>query len=141
HCGGQRLLQITKKRSEGYKDALLNNGLPYDQSLVIDCGEGLEQENGAEAAQKMLDAGIRPDAVFAICDPIAIGVMMTLKKNNVKIPEETAVVGFCDEPVATVVEPQLSSLVQPAFSIGEATVELLLRQIESKTLVVEKKVL
>src|SRR5690606_21776273 len=85
--------------------------------------------------------GIRPDAVFAICDPIAIGVMMTLKNNNIKVPEEVAVVGFCDEPVAKVIEPQLSTLVQPAFDIGGLAVELLLNQIKSKMPLVEKRVL
>lgn len=141
HFAGPPLLQITQKRIEGYKDALLNNGLPFDETLVIDCGEGLEQENGSQAAQQMLDEGIRPDAVFAICDPIAIGVMMTLKKNAIKIPEEVAVVGFCDEPIAKVIEPQLSTLVQPAFDIGGLAVELLLNQIKNKAPLVEKRVL
>jgi DNA-binding LacI/PurR family transcriptional regulator len=141
HFAGPPLLQISRNRINGYKDALLKHGLPFDEKLLIDCGAGLEQENGSQAAQEMLDAGIRPDAVFAICDPIAIGVMMTLKKNNIKIPGEVAVVGFCDEPVAKVVEPPLSSLVQPAFEIGEAAVELLLSQINSQAPVVVKKVL
>jgi DNA-binding LacI/PurR family transcriptional regulator len=141
HFAGPPLLQISINRINGYKDALRKHKIPFDPNLLIDCGSGLEQENGSDAAQKMLDAGIRPDAVFAICDPIAIGVMMTLKKNHLTIPDEVAVVGFCDEPVAKVVEPQLSSLVQPAFNIGEATVELLLNQIRSKSPLVEKKVL
>ena len=141
HFAGPPLLQISVNRINGYKDALRKHGIPFDPKLLIDCGSGLEQENGSEAAQKMLDSGVRPDAVFAICDPIAIGVMMTLKKNHVRIPDEVAVVGFCDEPVAKVVQPQLSSLVQPAFRIGEATVELLLNQIRSKAALVEKKIL
>src|SRR5690554_3374073 len=141
HFAGPPLLQITQKRIEGYKDALLNNGLPLDEKLIRDCGEGLEQENGSQATQKMLDEGIRPDAVFAICDPIAIGVMITLKKNAIKVPDEVAVVGFCDEPIAKVIEPQLSTLVQPAFEIGGLTVELLLNQIESSVPLVEKRVL
>jgi DNA-binding LacI/PurR family transcriptional regulator len=141
HFAGPPLLQISRNRINGYKDALLKYGLPFDERLLIDCGSGLEQDNGSKATQEMLDAGIRPDAVFAICDPIAIGVMMTLKKNNIRIPDEVAVVGFCDEPVAQVVEPQLSSLVQPAFKIGETTIELLLHQINSPSPVIEKRIL
>ena len=141
HFAGPPLLQISRNRIDGYKDALLKHGLPFDESLLIDCGSGLEQENGSKAAQDMLDAGIRPDAIFAICDPIAIGVMMTLKRNNIRIPYEISVVGFCDEPVAKVVEPQLSTLVQPAFQIGETSVELLLKQIGNPSPLVEKKVL
>lgn len=141
HFAGPPLLQISIERIRGYKDALAKHGIPFKKELLIDCGSGLEQENGRKAAQDMLDAGIKPDAVFAICDPIAIGVMMTLKRNNIKIPDQIAVVGFCDEPVAKVVEPQLSSLVQPAFEIGKISVELLLNQIKNRDSLIEKKVL
>lgn len=141
HFAGPPLLKISQERIKGYKDALIKNGLSFEDELLIDCGSALEQENGSQAAQKMLDSGIRPDAIFAVCDPIAIGVMMTLKKNNVKIPDEMGVVGFCDEPIATIIEPPLSSLVQPAFKIGEISVELLLNQIKSPIPLVEKKVL
>jgi DNA-binding LacI/PurR family transcriptional regulator len=141
HFAGPPMLKISLERIKGYKDALKKYGIPFDENLLIDCGSGLEQENGSIAAQAMLDAGIKPDAIFAVCDPIAIGVMTTLKKNNIKIPEEIGVVGFCDEPIATVIEPPLSSLVQPAFKIGEISVELLLNQIKSPIPLVEKKVL
>jgi DNA-binding LacI/PurR family transcriptional regulator len=141
HFAGPPMLQISRERINGYKDALLKHGIPFEEKLLIDCGEGLEQDNGSNAAQKMLDAGIRPDAIFAVCDPIAIGVMITLKKNNFKIPDEVAVVGFCDEPIAIIIEPALSSLVQPAFRIGEISVDLLLNQIKSPIPLVEKKVL
>jgi LacI family transcriptional regulator len=141
HFAGPPMLLISRQRINGYKDALSKYGLPFEENLLVDCGSGLEQVNGSIAAQEMLDSGIRPDAIFAVCDPIAIGVMMTLKKNNLRIPEEVAVVGFCDEPIAKVIDPPLSSLVQPAFKIGEISVELLLNQIKSKIPLVEKKVL
>ena len=141
HFAGPPLLQISQQRIKGYKDALMKHGLPFDDKLLIDCGSGLEQENGSMATQHMLDAGIRPDAIFAFCDPLAIGVMMTLKKNQIKIPNEVAVVGFCDEPIATVIEPPLSSLIQPAFQIGESSVELLINQIKSQQPLIENKVL
>jgi LacI family transcriptional regulator len=141
HFAGPTMLKISRERINGYKDALLKHGLPFEERFLIDCGCGLELENGSKTAQKMIDDGIRPDAIFAVCDPIAIGVMMTLKKNNIKIPDEIGVVGFCDEPIAMIIEPPLSSMVQPAFKIGEISVELLLNQIRSSTRLVEKKVL
>ena len=141
HFAGPPLLSITQNRIRGYKDALAKYNLPFEESLLIDCGAGLEQENGREAAQNMLNAGIRPDAIFAFCDPIAIGVMSMLKENKIKIPEEVAVVGFCNEPMDTVVEPQLSSLVQPAFQIGETAAALFFKQIKSNDRIIENKVL
>ena len=141
HLAGPPLLMISQNRINGYKDALLKYGLPIEEELLIDCGTGLEQENGRQAAQKLLDAGHRPDAIFTFCDPLAIGAMVALKQNNIKIPEQTAVVGFCNEPMDTVVEPQLSSLVQPAFQIGETAAAMFFHQIKSKSMAVQRKVL
>jgi DNA-binding LacI/PurR family transcriptional regulator len=140
HFAGPPELQISQNRIRGYQHALQKYGLPFEQELLVSCGDGLEQENGSLAAQQMLDAGIRPDGIFAICDPIAIGVMLTLKKNNIRIPEQTAVVGFCDEPIARVVEPNLSSLVQPAFEIGTAAAQIFFNLVSGKTNTIEKKV-
>jgi DNA-binding LacI/PurR family transcriptional regulator len=141
HFAGPPLLLISQNRINGYKDALKAYNISFKEELLIDCGPGLEQENGSQAAQQMLDAGLRPDAIFAFCDPIAIGVMLTLKKNKIKIPEEIAVVGFCNEPTDTVVEPPLSSLVQPAFEIGETAAEIFFQHIQDKTSPIEKRVL
>jgi DNA-binding LacI/PurR family transcriptional regulator len=140
HFAGPPALQITQNRIRGYQDALKKYGLPLEAELLVSCGDGLEQENGSQATQQMLDAGIFPDGIFAICDPIAIGVMLTLKKNHIRIPEQIAVVGFCDEPIARVVEPNLSSLVQPAFEIGAAAAQIFFDQITNKAITVEKKV-
>jgi DNA-binding LacI/PurR family transcriptional regulator len=140
HFAGPPALQISQNRIRGYQDALKKYGLPLEEELLVFCGDGLEQENGSEAAQQMLNAGVVPDGIFAICDPIAIGIMLTLKKNHIRIPEEIAVVGFCDEPIARVVEPHLSSLVQPAFEIGAAAAQIFFNQIQGKNTTVENRV-
>lgn len=140
HFAGPPALQISQNRIRGYQDALKKYGLPLDDELLVSCGDGLEQANGSQAAQQMLDAGIVPDGIFAICDPIAIGVLLTLKKNQIRIPEQVAVVGFCDEPIAQVVEPNLSSLVQPAFEIGVAAAQIFFNHINKPGTAIEKKV-
>ena len=114
--------------------------LPFEEELLITCSTGLERENAIEATQSMLDKGILPDAIFAFCDPLAIGVMEALKSNNIRIPDQVAVVGFCNEPMATVVEPRLSTLVQPAFKIGETAAQLFFNQIHNNSVGIEKKV-
>jgi len=140
HLAGPPLLDISQNRVKGYKAALEKYGLPFDEELLVTCDTGLERENAIEVTQQMLDAGIMPDAFFAFCDPLAIGVMMALKRNNISIPDQVAIVGFCDEPIATVVEPQLSTLVQPAFKIGEAAAQLFFNQINSDSHTIEQKV-
>jgi len=140
HLAGPPLLNISQNRVRGYKAALEKYGLPFDEELLITCNTGLERENAIEATQVMLNKGILPDAIFAFCDPLAIGAMEALKSNDIKIPEQVAVVGFCNEPMATVVEPRLSTLVQPAFKIGAAAAQLFFDQINNNSQAVEQKV-
>ena len=74
-----------------------------------------------------------PDGVFAVNDPVAIGVMKTLQKNKIKIPEDIAVVGFSESKEAFIVEPNLTSVEQPTFEMGKSAAQLLLEQIRHNT--------
>ena len=74
----------------------------------------------------------RPDAIFTITDSAAVGVIQTLKKFNIKIPEEIAVVGFSNSRLSTVIEPNLTTIDQPGETIGKTAVKYLIEEIESK---------
>jgi DNA-binding LacI/PurR family transcriptional regulator len=139
HFAGPAFLNISQNRINGYKAALQKYNIPFEEELLIFCA-GLESENAVKATQVMLDSGIMPDGVFAFCDPLAIGVMMALKANNIKIPDQVAVVGFCNEPMATVVEPGLSTLVQPAFKIGETAAQLFFDHINNPCRRIQKQI-
>ena len=73
----------------------------------------------------------RPDAVFAVNDPAAIGMMKTLQKAGVRIPDEVAFVGFSESQSALIIEPNLTSVSQPTFEMGRIAAELLLGQIRN----------
>ena len=70
-----------------------------------------------------------PDAILAAGDFSAIGVIQTLKKANVKIPDEIAVVGFANEMFDVFIEPELTSVDLDSLQIGETTAEILIEQL------------
>jgi LacI family transcriptional regulator len=81
--------------------------------------------------ESLIKNGKMPEAVFAVNDPTAFGVMKILKKYKIKIPEEVALVGFSETKLASLIEPALTSIVQPTYDMGTNAANLLLKQIES----------
>ena len=73
--------------------------------------------------------GYRIDALFAVTDIVAIGVMTGLKEAGKKIPSEIAVLGFNDWFMSQVVDPPLSSVFQPGLKMGKKATEILLEEI------------
>lgn len=124
HLTGPDNLSVSILRKAGYLDALAAHGIEAEESLIVPAG--LFLEDGAAAAMKILAMEERPDGLFAITDPVAIGAMKTLRKRGVRIPEEIAVVGFSESPMAAIVEPELTSVEQPTFEIGAAAARILL---------------
>lgn len=130
HLMGPDNLVLSQKRKEGYIDALKKYNIPIDESLIIPCG--IMMERGVLAAYKILEMEEKPDAIFAVNDPIAIGAMKTLQKNGIHIPEDIAIAGFSESQKALIIEPNLTSVEQPTFEIGQTAAELLLEQIKNR---------
>jgi LacI family transcriptional regulator len=71
-----------------------------------------------------------PDAIFAVNDPVAIGVYTQLKEQHYNIPKDIALLGFSDNPIASLIDPPLTTVRQPAYEIGRTAATLLIQQIE-----------
>jgi LacI family transcriptional regulator len=131
HLAGPDDLELALKRKNGYIDALTRHNLKVDENLIIPCG--IQMERGVMGAHSILNMTHRPDAVFAINDPVAIGAMKTLQRNGVKIPDDMAIVGFTESKMAMIIEPNLTSIEQPTFEMGTTAAELLLEQIRNNS--------
>jgi LacI family transcriptional regulator len=77
--------------------------------------------------QRLLALPERPDAVFCINDPVAIGAFLCLREQGVAIPGEVALIGFSNNPNTALVTPRLTTVNQPAFDIGRQAASLLLQ--------------
>lgn len=114
-------------RLQGYRKAFAEADRSMDESLIVE-GDFTEAE-GYSAMQELLEA--KPDAVFAASDIMAIGGMRAVREAGLRIPEDVAFVGFDDLPLATLVDPQLTTVHQPIYQLGFKAVELLISLIEN----------
>jgi LacI family transcriptional regulator len=116
-------------RREGYRSALLEADLPLDEELII---EGDFTEASGYAAMQQLWPW-EPDAVFVASDPMAVGALRALREAGRRVPDDVALIGFDDAPVATYTDPPLTTVRQPVYDMGVNAVKLLLRLIEEET--------
>lgn len=109
-------------RLSGYREALVAAGL---ETGPVEDGN-FTSDGGAAAMQRILDAGAELDAVFVASDLMARGALATLGRAGIRVPEDVALIGFDDSPVATTVRPQLTTMRQPSHAQGERMADVLL---------------
>jgi LacI family transcriptional regulator len=122
--GCKRIVHITAHsnsnvyldRLAGYKQALEEHGIPFRSGYLI--RNNLTQEAGAEAAQTIRQMLTLPDGVFVANDNCAVGCLLALKKEGIQVPGDIAVAGFNNDPVSTVVEPNLTTINYPGYDMG-----------------------
>ncbi len=115
-------------RVRGYREALAAHGLVLDESLIRD-GE-FSEDGGYRAMEGFLGDPHPPSAVFAADDVIAMGALMAIRAAGLRVPEDVAVVGFDDIPMARLVTPQLTTVAQFQENIGVRAAEMLLERLD-----------
>ncbi|KXX71106.1 LacI family DNA-binding transcriptional regulator [Flammeovirga sp. SJP92] len=130
HLSGPMSLSISQKRYKGFMDALKNAGRSTTDAYVLQC-DNLSLD-AKEATERILALKKRPDAIFCMSDYMAIQVLKELKAKGIKVPEEIALAGFAGDPITEIVEPQLSTVEQPAFDIGVQAAKRLIMEIETE---------
>jgi len=123
-------IRIFDKRLQGYKKALQENGIELDESLIV---EGEQSSKTAESAvRQFLAQALPPTAIFTTSDLVAIAVLRTVQKSGLKVPEDISVMGFDDIPLASLVNPSLTTIAQPIQEIGREAFKLVVDRIERK---------
>ena len=128
----------SERRYSGYLRALEENNIPVDEKIILSVDD-ISLLQGKRLANILLSLKKRPDAIFAITDSAAIGAIKTLKKFNIKIPEEIAVVGFSNSIHGTIIEPMLTTVDQPGQKIGATAIQYLIEEIENQSEELVKK--
>jgi len=115
-------------RATGYRQALETAGIAYDPRLVVE-GDW-SYESGYRAMQELLQRGDTFTGVFAQNDQMAIGGIRTLREAGRRVPEDVAIVGYDDIPVAAYSDPPLTTIRQPMREVGAVATRLLIQIIE-----------
>lgn len=129
HIAGFNHTRIYKNRIRGYKDALNEFNLPFSADLIIE--SNLRIKDGRRIMKQLLDLKNPPDAVYAAGDLAALGALQVLKEEQVKIPQEIALVGFSNEPFTSFVSPSISTVNQHSSDIGRLAAEAFLDRIKN----------
>lgn len=133
--GARRIAHITANlkrnvyadRLRGYKTALADHGIPYDEKLLF--VNNLTEDACEKAVGSLLLMDPPPDGIFTSNDSSAVVCIRELKKAGIRIPEQIAVGGFNNEPISTVIEPNLSTIHYPGHEMGEVCASLLIRKL------------
>jgi len=110
---------------------LSQNGLPIDERLIVECS--LDQNDAMKVTAQLMQLAEKPDAIFAVTDPVAIGAHITIRKYGFKIPEQISLMGFTNDAVSEIIEPSISTMAQPSYEMGRIATTQLIHQIKNKT--------
>lgn len=128
HIRGPHGPVTSEGRMAGYREALRKHGLAYDADLVKTCSR-VTKEAGMTLMADLMELADPPDGLFAVTDLVAIGAMVQLKRMGYAIPNDVAIIGFSGWDMASIVDPPLSSVLQPGFEMGQLATEVLIREV------------
>lgn len=120
-------MEIGKNRYNGYRDALLKNGLQPNPEWMKEC------DNRADA--EVITPGIlsqpdHPDAFFAVNDDTAIGILYSAKRMGFNVPDDISICGFTNGQRAVACDPMLTTVEQRGVMVGEEAANILIGQVE-----------
>lgn len=132
HIGGPPDNILTKQRLQGYQEGLAAAGLSRGKDLIA-YGD-FKIESGRAAARLLLHVSPRPTAIFASNDEMAVGAIIELKSQELRVPEDISVVGFDDIEFAGSYDPPITTVRQPRLEMGRVAMKLIIDLLENRPL-------
>ncbi|MGS0743933.1 LacI family DNA-binding transcriptional regulator [Glaciimonas sp. GG7] len=127
---GDTILPEVAQRFEGYRNALSKHEVAYDPVLTVPVT--FIAESAQDAVRDLCQRGVAFDAIFACSDLLAMTTINTLREQNLRVPEDVAVVGYDDIELASYFHPPLTTIRQPMQSAGKTLVDALLSQMNGE---------
>lgn len=129
YYGSPMTMEISKNRYNGYRDALLRNGLKPDEKLFRIC----DNRSDAEAiTPDILSQDDLPDGFFAVNDDTAIGILYTAKRLGFDVPQDISICGFTNGQRAVASDPMLTTVEQRGVRVGEEAANILISKVEGE---------
>lgn len=123
-------VSVGKLRTEGYIKALLDNGLPFNEDLIIK----IENVDTCEITIGKLLEDKAIDAVFAVNELFAVTIIKTAHKLGIKVPEDLAVIAFTDGIISKYSTPTITTVSQNGIKMGNMAAKILIERLESEEL-------
>ncbi|MDQ8003436.1 MAG: LacI family DNA-binding transcriptional regulator [Pedobacter sp.] len=133
HLNSKSTLAITRERFEGYKQALVEHQIAYEEDLVKFCNTSINEntdENVATAMEELLKQ--KPQAIFTATDLLSTKALAYLNKHGYKVPDDLSLIGFSNSDLAPILNPPLSTVRQPSRQIGELAAQTIINLVKGK---------
>ncbi len=125
--------QTARERFEGFRDAILDAGMPFNRHLVVDLPvQGVLAGSDTQVAtciDRILGDGDVPTGVFCDSDAVAVGVYKALRDCGIAVPTEMSVIGYDNSPYCDAMDPPLTSVDQHSAEMGQTAMNMLLTQL------------
>ncbi|WP_212001579.1 LacI family DNA-binding transcriptional regulator [Chitinophaga sp. HK235] len=132
YLGLSESLSICNRRREGCEQALKDHSLPCLKRNMITCSADAAQN--FRMVKKLLQHPKRPDGIIASVEKLTATVYQVCQQLALHMPEDIRLVCFSNLEIATILQPSLSTVTQPAFDMGKAAAETLVKWLEKRTL-------
>lgn len=129
HIAGPSVLKLSRLRLQGFKSALRDAQLELLPEYLMHTS--FRMEDSYQTALNLLRLPQPPDAIFAVSDYVALGVLKAARELGIRIPEDLALIGFSNLAVGPLIEPPLTTFSQQPYEMGQETARILLENIES----------
>ncbi|WP_338357406.1 LacI family DNA-binding transcriptional regulator [Yeosuana marina] len=123
---------IYYERKEGYLKALKEHNLPIEEELVVKVN-AISYEEAEKACRRLMSLENPPDGIFAPGDILGVSAIQVAKKLGIKVPEQLAVIGFNNDPISYIIDPNLSTISHPASKMGRTSAEIILKNIKQSS--------
>lgn len=130
YIAGPPMARSNRLRLTGYQKTLAAAGIPPDPAWIVE-GNG-RPEAGEWGIQRLLEAPLRPTAVFCYNDMTAIGALRAARAAGLRVPEDLSIIGFDDILFAAYTEPPLTTIAQPKYEMGRTAMSMLLRLLQGE---------
>ncbi|MCJ8055818.1 LacI family DNA-binding transcriptional regulator [Shinella curvata] len=127
---GESFMEAAQDRLAGYREALMEAGLIYDDGLVAE--GNWTPTSGFDATRKLLSLGDPPTAIFCQNDKMAMGCFTAINEAGLRIPQDISVVGYDDDELSRHLRPQLTTLELPHRPMGAWAIEQLARKPQTR---------
>lgn len=130
HITGNLARNVYSERLRGYREALDDHDSKFDPDLLIE--NDLSDKAGRQSAKQIMNMDPTPDGLFVANDSCAIACMNALKENDVNIPEDIAVVGFNNDPIAQYFDPKLTTIHYHGNEMGKVVARNLISHLKGE---------
>jgi LacI family transcriptional regulator len=126
--GGNPTVNIGRNRQSGFEESLNRYGLPVKPEWIVHGGFG--KEDGYRGFKQLFESGDRPEFVFAITYPVALGIYEAAKELGLRIPDDIDIICFGESDMISLLHPSLSCVSQHTQELGTKAVKTMIEIIE-----------